>query len=106
MMPESFRKGGYYLLGQLVSMAIIKIGRGPEFFSESFLKTMYHLPIVYDDIELEDAELMEKVRKLKNGDRSELLDLDIPVTGDIATSKKILVTSFLIFQQLSNSVKD
>ena len=78
-------------MGKLVGMAIIKIDRGPEFFSESFLKTMCHLPFVYDDIELEDAELMEKVRKLKNGDRSELLDFDIRVTGDIVTSKKILV---------------
>ena len=29
MMPESFRKGDYYLLGELVGMAIIKIDRGP-----------------------------------------------------------------------------
>ena len=80
-MPERFRKGDYYLLGQLVGMSIIKIARGPECFSESFLKAMYHLPFVDDDIEFEDAELMEKVKKLENGDRSELLDFDIPVTG-------------------------
>ena len=101
MMPESFRKGDYYLLGQLVGMSIIKIGRGPECFSESFLKAMYHLPFVDDDIEFEDAELMEKVKKLENGDRSELLDFDIPVTGDIAASKKILVASFLILKNFS-----
>ena len=52
---------------------------------------MYHLPF-------EDAELMEKVKKLENGDRSELLDFYIPVTGDIAASKKILVASFLILK--------
>ena len=101
MMPESFRKGDYYLIGQLVGMSIIKIGRGPECFSESFLKAMYHLPFVDDDIEFEDAELMEKVKKLENGDRSELLDFDIPVTGDIAASKKILVASFLILKNFS-----
>ena len=101
MMPESFRKRDYYLLGQLVGMAIIKIGRGPECFSESFLKAMYDLPFVDDDIEFEDAELLEKIRKLENGDRSELLDFDIPVTGDIATSKKILVASFLILKSFS-----
>ena len=33
MMPESFRKGDYYLLGQLVGMLIIKIRRGLESFS-------------------------------------------------------------------------
>ena len=101
MMPGSFRKGDYYLLGQLVGMAIIKIGRGPECFSESFLKAMYHLPFVDDGIEFEDAELLEKIRKLENGDRSELLDFDTPVTGDIATSKKILVASFLILKIFS-----
>ena len=42
MMPESFRKGDYYLLGQLVRMSIIKIKRGPECFSESLLKAMCH----------------------------------------------------------------
>ena len=62
---------------------------------------MYHLPFVDNDIEFEDAELMEKVKKLKNGDRSELLDFDIPVTGDIAFSKKILVASFLILKNFS-----
>ena len=96
MIPESFRKGDYYLLGQLVGMSIIKIGRGPECFSESFLKALYHLPFVDDDIEFEDAELMEKVKKLENGDRS-----DIPVTGDMAASKKILVASFLILKIFS-----
>ena len=101
MMPESFRKGDYYLLGQLVGMSIIKIRRGPECFSESFLKAMCHLPFADDDIEFEDAELMEKVKKLENGDRSELLDFDIPVTGDIAFSKKILVASFLILKNFS-----
>ena len=30
MMPESFRKGNYCLLGQLVGMSIIKIERGPQ----------------------------------------------------------------------------
>ena len=67
MMPESFRKGGYYLVGQLVGMAITKIGRGPECFSESFLKAMYHLPFVDHNIEFEDAELIEKVRNWKMG---------------------------------------
>ena len=62
MMPESFRKRDYYLLGQLVGMSIIKIMRGPECFSESFLKAMCHLPFADDDIEFEDAELMEKVK--------------------------------------------
>ena len=40
MMPESFRKGDYYLLGLLVGMTIIKIGIGPECFSASFLKAL------------------------------------------------------------------
>ena len=62
---------------------------------------MYHLPFVDDDIEFEDAELMEKVKKLKNGDRSEVSDFDVPVTGDIAASKKILVTSLLILKIFS-----
>ena len=101
MMPESFRKGDYYLLGQLVGMSIIKIGKGPECFSASFLKAMYHLPFVDDDIEIEDAELMEKVKKLENGDPSELVDFDIPLTGDIAASKKNLVASFLILKNFS-----
>ena len=89
------------MLGQLVGMSIIKIGRVPECFSESFLKAMYHLLFVDDDNEFEDAELMEKVKKLENGDRSELSDFDIPVTGDIAASKKILVASFLILKNFS-----
>ena len=55
---------------------------------------MYHLPF-------EDAELMEKVKKVEHGDRSELLDFYIQVTGDIAASKKILVTSFLILKIFS-----
>ena len=101
MMPESFRKGDSYLLRQLVGMAITKIGRGPECFSESFLKAMYHLPFDDDDIELEDEDLMENARKLENGDRSELLDFDILVTGDIANSKKVLVASFLILKFFS-----
>ena len=101
MMAESFRKGDYYLLWQLVSMSIIKIGRGPECFSGSFLKAMYHLPFVDDYIEFEDAELMERVKKHENGDRSELSAFDIPVTGDIAASKKILVASFLILKNFS-----
>ena len=100
MMPEHFRKGGYYLLGQLIDMAIMKIGRGPECFRESFVNAMYHVPFVDDDIEFEDAELLKKLRKLENGDRSELLDFDIPVTGDIATSKTALA-SFLILKFFS-----
>ena len=60
-----------------------------------------HLPFADVDIEFEDAELMEKVKKLENGDRSELLDFDIPVTGDIAFSKKILVASILILKSFS-----
>ena len=101
MMPESFRKGDYYLLGQLVGMSIIKIGKGPECFSESFLKAMHHSPFFDNNIEFEDAELMEKVKKLENGDRSELLDFDIPVTGYISASKKILVASFFILKIFS-----
>ena len=101
MMPESFRKGDYCLSRQLVGMAIIKIGRGPECFSKSFLKAMYRLYFGDDDIEFEDAELLEKIRKLENGDRSELLHFDISVTGDITTSKKILVASFLMLKHFS-----
>ena len=98
MMAESFRKGDYYLLGQLVGMSIIKIGGGPECFSESLSKAMYYLPFLDDDIVFEDAELMKKVKKLENRDRNEVLDFDIPVTGVIAASKKILVASFLILK--------
>ena len=58
MMPES-------LLGELVGMSVITIGRGPECFSESFLKAMHHLPFVDDDTEFEDSELMEKVKNSK-----------------------------------------
>ena len=58
MMPES-------LLGQLVGMSLIKIGRGPKCFSESFLKAMYYLPFVDDDTEFKDAELIEKVKNSK-----------------------------------------
>ena len=56
---------------------------------------------VDNDIEFEDVELMEKVKKLENGDCSKLLDFDIPVTGEIAASKKILVASFLILTNFS-----
>ena len=62
---------------------------------------MYHLPFVDDDIEFEDAELMEKVKKLEHGDRSELLDFDIPVAGDIAAPKKILVAIVFILKFFS-----
>ena len=83
MMPESFRKGNYCLLEHLVGMSIIKIGRVPECFSKSSLKAMYHLPFADDDTEFEDPELIEKVKKLENGDRRELLDFDIPVTFSV-----------------------
>ena len=66
-----------------------------------FLKAMYHLPFVDDDIEFGNAELLEKIRKLENGDSSELLDFDIPVTGDIAASKKVFVASFFILKIFS-----
>ena len=77
LIPDFLVKNNYFTLGQLVAMAIITIGRGPECFNLMMVQSMFAVP--HDDLlpSFDDAILEEKIRNIKNGDIDDLFDHEI-----------------------------
>ena len=56
MIPDRIVKNHYNLLGQLVGLSILDIGRGPESFNQLIFQSIYKIPCDEELLEIEDSD--------------------------------------------------
>ena len=74
MAPDRILKNYYNLLGQLVGLLILNIGRGPECFKKLIFLSIFRIPYDKGLLEIEDSELEEKLTNIDQGNLDPLYE--------------------------------
>ena len=98
MIPDRILKNHYNLLGQLAGLSILNIGRGPECFNKLIFPSIFKIPYDEELPEIEDSELVEKLKNIDQGNLDTLYEEGICPTGNVNKNKRLLPISFIVLK--------
>lgn len=98
LIPEYLINNYYYMIGQLTGMSILKIGRGPECFNLMLVQSIFNVKFDANLPLFSDGFLTEKINRIKNGDKDDLLDSEITPSGIVEKDLRMFVISYVILK--------
>ena len=94
--PEKVLESRFFTLGQLVGMAIINIGRGPQCINEMVVRAMFKKPYGDKLPEIDDLNLKHCLENIDKKDYNCLYEDDIVRTVNPEECKCIFTINYLV----------
>jgi len=99
--PIAVMENQYFFLGQLCSLSIMHIGRGPECFHPILVNYLFGKTNLYSDLSTYsfEGELEFKISNVKSGNNEPLLDADIMPVKNQETNVFVYMNYFCIISK-------
>ena len=99
--PEAVMHEKYHTLGQLSTLAILTIGRGPSCLNKLLVHTLFDVPdysLMLPEEDL-DGELGHYLKRIEEGDVSALVDAKIEPSKDLNRNKEMFINFYCIISR-------
>ena len=87
MISDRILKNNYHLLGQLVGLSILNIGRGPECCNQLIFQSIFKIPYDTELPQIEHRELEEELKNIDQGNLDALYEDGICPTSNVNKKK-------------------